>query len=1041
MAIDDQGNIHAVRVAPTSPTTDVFYSKYNGTSWSSWVNLSNSGWAKSSAEEPIDISVDNLGRVHVVWMDFKDGDHNSADIYYRKWNGSSWESIINLSNTPGYWSEGPRVSVDDLNNVHVAWFDSSPSTMLQFLYRRYNGSSWEATEAISDEGVRWGDITADHNNTIHLVYGYMNEVLYTRNDGSGWTYDQVIYTDGSGTSYLPRIVSDDSSRLHLVWYNVGMRRVFYGRFNGSTWESKVDLSYHTVDGNPESPDITVDAFNYPHILFHEYMSGFYETYHIYFDGSDWSDWLRIDNDAVVGSIPSIGITNENQIYALFQGSGSTPGVYFNMAVCLDGDSDGYDICDPDFPGDTDGYVIDCDDTISSVYPSAPEVCNGRDDDCDEDVDEPGAGGCTTYYRDGDSDGYGQDGDIMCLCTASAPYTATEGDDCDDGDPSIYPDAPEYCNGSDDDCDGSTDEEDAVGCTDYLRDADEDGYGVTGDDRCYCSPTGDYTATEGGDCDDTIGSVYPGAEEICNGDDDDCDGTEDEPGATGCVEYFYDGDGDGFGQTGVSQCLCAPTGSYLALNDGDCDDTIPTVYPGAPEYCNERDDDCDEVVDEPDAVDCTVYYRDVDGDGFGQDEDSQCLCSESGLYRAQEGGDCDDANSSIYPGATEICNGEDDDCDEDTDEEGAVGCVIYYLDVDGDGYGVDGDTKCLCNPEGYYTASVGGDCEDGDGTINPGMEETCNGDDDDCDGLTDPEDSVGCAEYYYDADADGYGVDEDSRCLCEVEGFYRALSGGDCDDTKVGVYPGAIEVCNGIDDDCDDLTDEEGAAGCSIYYRDGDGDGYGATEDHKCLCETIGFYTAAVGGDCDDSEFTVNPDAEEECNGVDDDCDGSPGSGEVDLDGDEYVECTPWVGEDPSIEGGGDCDESDPLVNPGFPEVPTMGYCEDGKDNDCDGLVDDDDPDCPSDDCTLELDGFYAAGFLSLYFTIGTPEPATWITYLILTYPSVQVIQLWGVPLSVLDPPVEYPIVFPFPSISWIGIWSGLFTGEGIQAEVFEWIDT
>ncbi len=147
----------------------------------------------------------------------------------------------------------------------------------------------------------------------------------------------------------------------------------------------------------------------------------------------------------------------------------------------------------------------------------------------------------------------------------------------------------------------------------------------------------------------------------------------------------------------------------------------------------------------------------------------------------------------------------------------------------------------------------------------------------------------------------------------------------------------------------------------------------------------------------------------------------------DFDGDGYVglDC-----------GGEDCDDADPGVYPGAEEI-----CDNGIDDDCDGLVDRDDPDCATAVFTCELDAFYDAGLMSLIFTIGTPEEAVWANYLILTYPDVTVIPLWTVPLPVIDPPIDIPISFSLPSLGTVGIWTGLFVAGVPEETDMEWVDT
>ncbi len=239
-------------------------------------------------------------------------------------------------------------------------------------------------------------------------------------------------------------------------------------------------------------------------------------------------------------------------------------------------------------------------------------------------------------------------------------------------------------------------------------------------------------------------------------------------------------------------------------------SCPAREPAA-EVCNNEDDDCDGETDE-DAQGCVTYFQDPDGDGWGQGAGS-CLCVAPGDGWVEQGGDCNELVTSINPGAVESCNGLDDDCDGETDEEGAAGCVTHYLDQDSDGYGMDLVTACLCaGAEGW--SAVGGDCMDQDDSVSPAADEVCNGADDDCDGATDEIDAVGCKPLFLDGDGDGFGLSDKVKCLCGPTGVYIADKPGDCDDSTVDINPNAPELCNGVDDNCNGETDEgESASMC------------------------------------------------------------------------------------------------------------------------------------------------------------------------------------------------------------------------------------
>jgi len=308
-------------------------------------------------------------------------------------------------------------------------------------------------------------------------------------------------------------------------------------------------------------------------------------------------------------------------------------------------------------------------------------------------------------------------------------------------------------------------------------------------------------------------------------------------------------------------------------------------------------------------------------------------------------DCDDENAGVYPGADEYCDGLDNDCDGETDEE-ARNAPSWFLDGDGDGFG-DGDVALeSCEQPSGYTANTQ-DCDDSQPEINAGAVEICDGIDNDCDGETDGADADDAFLWHLDTDGDGYGISSKGEWACEPPSGY-VEEGRDCDDSDPAVNPDAEEACNGIDDDCNGQVDEGPAEGALDWYSDGDGDGYGNANRTRTACQQPKGYVANAR-DCDDSEAAINPDASEVCDAVDNDCDGltdddddsldlsTAGSYYADDDGDGHGDPDEPV-QACNARGltvtGEDCDDDNERVHPDHEEV---WY--DGLDNDCDDSID------------------------------------------------------------------------------------------------------
>jgi len=216
----------------------------------------------------------------------------------------------------------------------------------------------------------------------------------------------------------------------------------------------------------------------------------------------------------------------------------------------------------------------------------------------------------------------------------------------------------------------------------------------------------------------------------------------------------------------------------------------------------------------------TFYADTDGDGFGDAANTLLSCTLPAGYSTNNT-DCDDSNAQINPN------------------------TIWYLDSDQDGYGdpMNFTTSCLTPPG---TVLNGDDCDDTNAQLN----------------LLDM--------YYVDADGDGFGDEATGVETC-AQPANTVTVGGDCDDANDQIYPGATEICDDLDNNCDGNTDE--GLPSITYYEDLDEDGFGSNVS-LVSCDSLGAGYALTTGDCDDANDQVYPGATEVLdNGIDENCDG------------------------------------------------------------------------------------------------------------------------------------------------------------------------
>ena len=324
IAVDSSGNINVVWWDNDSGNREIYFSRSEdgGSTWSALINLSSTS---AESDYPF-IALDSLGNISVVWEEGAP----PGEIFFRRStdNGASWSAAVNISNNSGD-SGSPKISVDSSGNINVVWMDNDPGNRdTYFTCSEDNGATWSQVKNVSnstDDSFN-PDIAIDNSGNINIVWrenATNFDVYYSRSTNNGGSWSQVKnISNSTSISDFPAIAVDSAGNINVVWVDIstGVWDVLFSRSsnNGAGWSTAVNITSNA--GNSFQPTIAVDSAGNINVVWGDDTPG---NHDVYFsrsldDGSTWTAFLNISNNAGNSYYPAVGVDSTGNINIVWQ---------------------------------------------------------------------------------------------------------------------------------------------------------------------------------------------------------------------------------------------------------------------------------------------------------------------------------------------------------------------------------------------------------------------------------------------------------------------------------------------------------------------------------------------------------------------------------------------------------------------------------------------------------------------------------------------------------------------------------------------------